>query len=717
MSDRTKDLIIGMTLILVFTAFSVFAPGALLAIRFLLLFGLLFTGYLIGHRLAPDAGWFAGTLLGVIAVLAIQSIIQTIWFYAHGILGHWSDTWSFVGAAAFSHVVAWLIARPTSNTEGAREPWDFKRMMLATSVSAITLVCVGYPLIAAFRHATGDSIRTPWPLLPAGSIAAIAFTWVSIYLSLRLVRSRALAAIQSSLALFATVGIVPLLYRNGFGFDGFLHVAAEKLILANGTLNPQPLYYIGQYVFTTWMARIVDLPIAAVDRWLVPLAAIILLPLAIYLTINRSKPSYAPFFLWLVPLMPFIATTPQSFAYALGFTSLILASSRARIHPLLAILFGAWSIAVHPLAGVPLFCVTLALMFEQLKAHIRQHTLLSIASWLCILLSACIVPLLFFFVSRDGATPIHWNVGSIISAAPWANLLASITPWIGNHAVVWPAWSSLVAQALPFVLFLASVFTLTKQPSEKRQQWALLLGAGILLMIAATVLKTAGDFAFLIDYERGNYADRLNLLAIFCLFVAALPGLDELLQSTRQKHPLLQMGLIAGAVAMAAGFSYSALPRHDALVTGHGWSVGRADIDAIHLIDRDAAGTPYTVLANQSVSAAAVSELGFKRYAGDVFFYPIPTGGPLYDTFLRITADEPTRDTAAEAATLGQSALVYVVVNDYWWKADEVADALSIIANAEWTLGESDKGPGHIDHVYKIDLNKPVKANAAASGS
>ena len=96
--------------------------------------------------------------------------------------------------------------------------------------------------------------------------------------------------------------------------------------------------------------------------------------------------------------------------------------------------------------------------------------------------------------------------------------------------------------------------------------------------------------------------------------------------------------MLAFVVAIGTALSYNALPRHDALVTGRGWSTGAADQEAVKLIEYDADGKPYTVLANQSVSAAAVDLLGFKRYSttndGDVFFYPIPTGGPLYETFL-----------------------------------------------------------------------------------
>lgn len=250
-----------------------------------------------------------------------------------------------------------------------------------------------------------------------------------------------------------------------------------------------------------------------------------------------------------------------------------------------------------------------------------------------------------------------------------------------------------------------------------RQHIKLLLGAGILLFIASTLIKSAGDFAFLIDYERGNYADRLSLLALFCLLPAALPALSALLKKAQTNPLLLGSGFFLFATAGAAGLVYNALPRNDALITGHGWSVGQADIQAVRFIDQDANMQPYTVLANQSVSAAAVSQLGFKRYNGDTFFYPIPTGGKLYDVFLRATYQEPSLETMKDAGALGGTSLVYVVLNDYWWNADQVRTSLSAIANSEQTFGDPMLGIGHAASVYKFDLNTPKKASPTTDGS
>ena len=117
-------------------------------------------------------------------------------------------------------------------------------------------------------------------------------------------------------------------------------------------------------------------------------------------------------------------------------------------------------------------------------------------------------------------------------------------------------------------------------------------------------------------------------------------------------------------------------------------------MEAVRWIDSDAQGAAYTVLANQSVSAAAVRELGFKRYhpstgSGQaLFYYPIPTGGELYQYFLEAVGREQTLEPIREAGQRTAASVVYVVVNDYWWDAERVAEELSTLADKETTTSD-----------------------------
>jgi hypothetical protein len=202
-----------------------------------------------------------------------------------------------------------------------------------------------------------------------------------------------------------------------------------------------------------------------------------------------------------------------------------------------------------------------------------------------------------------------------------------------------------------------------------------------LLALSGLVLRAAGEFAFLIDYERGNYADRLFILAGLILLLPALAGLAAWVERGLRGRATAMATILLFLAAWQAAAVYDALPRHDAAAISRGWSVGRADQEAVRWIERDAAGQTYTVLADQAVSAAAVEAFSFKRYAGEVFYYPIPTGGPLYQLFLIAASGTSTRATVKQAAQLGQSNLVYVVLNDYWWNFDQVNEELTAQAD------------------------------------
>ncbi len=540
---------------------------------------------------------------------------------------------------------------------------------------------------------TTESIRTPWPFLPSGVLWAVAAGWTTLACSLWLVRSRVAAAIHASLALLPTLTIASLVYRIGYGFDGFLHIASEKILLTTGTLHPKPFYYIGQYVFCTWLARLSHMSIADIDRWLVPIGAAILLPLATLFTAPRRTDTLSRvFILGLLPLGVFIATTPQSFAYLLGLLALLLASASTshRIHPFAALTVAVWSIAAHPLAGIPFAFATIAL----LASHLTSHAIARILRISSIILAIITIPVLFYVLGQRGGTPIHWNSSALLSLDPWRERFATLLPFVGNRFALWPAWATLASRFLPLTLL---IFAMTGKQRT-------LLWCAVGIWLSGTVLRTASEFTFLIEYERSNYADRLATIALLCLIPAALPSLETLIARLRQSPIALRGITLLFFVALATGIAYDALPRNDAFVTGRGWSTSRADVDAVMWIDRDAHDEPYTVLANQSVSAAAVAVLGFKRYAGDVFFYPIPTGGPLYDLYLHMTYDEPSRDTARDAAMLGGSQRVYVVVNDYWWRASELAESLGAISDRTWDIEQ-----GKI-RIYRFDMSTSSSA-------
>ena len=126
---------------------------------------------------------------------------------------------------------------------------------------------------------------------------------------------------------------------------------------------------------------------------------------------------------------------------------------------------------------------------------------------------------------------------------------------------------------------------------------------------------------------------------------------------------------------------YLTYPRHDSYHKDTGYNTTPADIEAVNLIARDAGSTPYVVLANQAVSAAALHEYGFSKYYNGNFYYPLPTGSnPLYPIFLEAAeTNGPYYDVVIKASQQFHVSTIYLVLNHYWGDAKR----LNTIANEE----------------------------------
>ncbi len=685
MSDRTLDALAGLVFVIIILGLEYLGLDVWFFKSFLWVFAILFHAYVFGKNAFAKQHWIVSAPFGLLLLLAVQSVIQTVWFYAGGALGSLSDAWSLVIAMAAAHLAG---AVPDTLVFGSKTQivplpaWSRKRTLFAAILIAASLAVLCYVVWGAWQARTMVSIRTPWPVLPAGTLAAVALLWMLAALAAVALRVPWLTAIQSVLALLGTLCLAPIVYRLGYGFDGFLHLAGEQVLAKTGTLDPKPLYYMGQYVFVTWLNRVLDIPLPWIDRWLVPMVAAFLLPAASMLTFRHHYPNAGTVLaLALMPLGFFVSSTPQGFALVLGLAGILTSfgmfwGDTRQASPLWLCL---WATCVHPLAGVPLLVLSIAVVLAANGAKALKWL-----AWICAVLAGFSVPVLFFVASRYSGLNIEWSAAQLVQLATWANTFEPLIPWLGNTYTLWPAWASLIAVSLPALGVALAIGSIVV--SEKKLPFGLLLAAAVSLLVGAGLMQNAGDFAFLIQYEREDYAQRLGALSTMLLVIASMPAMAWIFDKLRTAWPLVSLVGILLFGAVGAANAYNSLPRHDAVQASRGWSVGRADVEAVKWIDRRAGDRPYTVLANQTVAAAAVNEFGFKRYAEDVFFYPIPTGGPLYQVYLKMTYEDPSLETVREAARLGKSDLVFVVINDYWWKAEELNERIGLIAQDSWDI-------------------------------
>jgi hypothetical protein len=703
MGERTLDAIAGIIFIILVLGMEYWNVDIFDAVRpFIWAFAVIFHSYVFGKNVFPRRHWLIIVPFGFILFIAVQSVAQTLWFYIGAPLGSLSDAWSMAMAIAASHlsgVTAETVLLTAAPPMPHKFEWTRKRIILAVLLAIAAIAAFTFVIISAWNARTLESIRTPWPLLDSGVLPAIAILWIAAVLAAITIRSIVVTTMHTMLALGATLALAPIIYVLGFGFDGFLHVAGEKVLLATGSLDPKPFYYMGQYVFTTWLSRVFDIPIALISKWLIPVAATIMLPTSIAFAYQRFDPNhYAAIILALIPLSMFIAPTPQGLATVVGLSAVILAIGSVEKHIRITgpVWLGIWSVIIHPLAGIPLLLFAIALMLRRSAALGSQ-----VASYVMAAISGLAIPAAFFVGSYFvPSMKIEWDFSHVSDLTNWAGSFASLIPWLANKYVLWPAFSSLISVSIPFIGLVIAMVGFFLPLKVKRRTVMFLIGAGS-LMFAAGLLEHASDFSLLIQYEKGAYANRLMQIGIMLLVLAGIPSLSHALEKIRSSIPIATLVLLLFVGAIGAANAHNALPRHDSVQPSRGWSTGRAEIDAVRWIDRTAKERNYTVLANQSVSAAAVNEFGFKRYTTDnVFFYPIPTGGPLYEIYLKMTYEDPSIETVKEASRLGRSNLVFVVINDYWWKADELNEQISKIADEEWIIDE-----GKI-MIYKFDFAK-----------
>lgn len=689
MGERALDAIAGIVFVIIILGLEYLHVDIGLTKPFFWVFAILFHAHVFGKHIAPNRSWGITFIFGLLLLIATQSVIQTIWFYAGGALGHLSDAWSLAIAIATSHITGLKTEYSVTfqSTPSVITPlkWTPKTKIMAGILLVTALGGATFVVYGAYLGQTMDSIRTPWPLLSHGTLIAIALLWMCAALSAIFIGSGVFTAIHSFLALGSTLSIAPLVYKIGYGFDGFLHQAGEQIILKTGFLNPKPYYYVGQYVFTTWLARIAELPLDSIDRWLAPGVAALALPASILIALNEDTwKGGAALGLALFPLGMFVATTPQGLATILGISAVILGmgARKQNIQFGASLWLGLWSTTIHPLAGIPLLILTTALYIMGDRKGWLKHL-----AWPMAVISGLAIPFVFYLASRfTNSISIDWNLSQVLNFNIWISELSRLTPWMSNKFVLWPAWSSLMDLSLPTIGLTACIFSFILLKKNDRLATLVLLISSLSLFAGSILLKNAGDFTFLIQYERGDYADRLWQIAIFVILLSGLPAIGLLVRKIRSQAPIFSAVIIVLLGAAGAANAYNALPRHDAVQASRGWSTGKADLQAVRWIDQYAKGQDYTVLANQSVSAAAVKEFGFKRYHNDVFFYPIPTGGPLYEVYLKVTYEDQSLDTIKDAGRLGGTDLVFVVINDYWWKASELNESLSEIADHEWSI-------------------------------
>ena len=496
-----------------------------------------------------------------------------------------------------------------------------------------------------------------------------------------------------------SISIAVIIYKIGYGFDPFIHQAALEIIDKAGFIMPKTPYYLGYYGLTISLHKLFGISIYFLNKFLVPLIAAWLLPNLIYkLFRNFNKTDeesnisslIGTLFILIFSLPLFIVSTPQNLSYIFIIAAVI--NSLISKNPTKAVIFSVAAAAIHPISGIPAIIWSTWLIFKHYSSPLNKK-INKIATAIIIFSSALLLPWALFITSGGKINNLSFNSKIIINQIKEIFILspAGSENWLLNLIY----FISHNNKLLIFILITTGLILFYKNlqkylTADKTYIWRGFLIMGISLIIAF-ILSGQITFKELIIYEQAGYAKRIITIAvIFLMPFAAIAG-QELIKKiiNLPERNIRFIWLILGTIFITASL-YLAYPRFDKYFNSRGYSTSRFDLEAVYKIDSQATKN-YIVLANQQVSAAALQALGFDHYYTNseesIYFYPIPTGGTLYQYYLNMVYKNPNRQTMLEAMNLVGVDEAYLVINKYWNESKKIIQAAKITANSWETIG------------------------------
>ncbi len=582
----------------------------------------------------------------------------------------------------------------------------FLNSLLLVSYFSLLTSCF-YILLS---HRTASAIISPWQVIPPYffivcglATAILAVIIIRLNEAIKQFNNLTISLLTFHYFLFLSVALI--VYKIGFGFDPFIHQATVDLINKTGVVEPKPFYYLGQYALLVIAHKITAASLVWLDKLLVPVLASLYLPLILFQALkklfNDKKSALLTILMVLIlPLSFFIVATPQNFAYLLLILVIILGLTGKNTYDFIVIyVLALAATAFHPIAGIP------ALLFSLLltACHSGRKKLKKYFYLIIPALAITALPFLFYLLEKNNLTASENRPA--LREFP-SNALAALRLSIPGQENFVLNFIYLYGFNLKFIIGLIAIAGIIIA-YRRRENFKIL---SIYLLMSASLagsylLAKNLPFSFLIDYERNNYSDRIILMALFFLLPFILIALYGLTNAILKQKRSVKIPLLIFIIILIATSLYLTYPRHDRYFNSRGFSTGQNDIDAVRWIEGDARGD-YIVLANQQVSAAALREFGFKKYytpplltkerdrvrlrGESIFYYPIPTGGPLYQYYLDMVYKKPSRETINAAMDLGGVQKAYFVLNKYWWALPKVLEEAKLEADNWQEFGDGE---------------------------
>ncbi|MDD4994871.1 MAG: hypothetical protein PHW53_00120 [Patescibacteria group bacterium] len=684
---RTTYLITIAILIVLEAVFQLLWPSPLFG---LLIFaaGLGLIGLVIGARLLPNWRRAEQVLWGAMFVFSMIAIAVAIFYY------FWSMNPLALSLAWLPPAVAGFFSLPTPimiNDEEKKNSILVKILLAALFIIITAIVLKTADLL--WDSGTLEAIRSPWTVVPKNFFILFYLATAAALIFLAKSKSTKFAWLTAGALTFLFLGINLFIYKIGYGFDPFIHQATEKYLAEHGTITPKPFYYIGQYSWVVFLNYFTHLGINLLDKLLLPILAAAALPAAVYTGLRRgfglaeSKSRLAALLILLIPLSSMIATTPQGLAnlFTLIIIFLSLAHLRSKTPPLiLLVVLAAATVFIHPLSGIPTaIYLTLIVIIKIKKSKIRIPLVAAAAG-----LGAIALPLLFILNSLLSGTAVEATTAILQSPAVLFSNLQLPAFYTASHFSSILDFIYIYGYNLAWIIPLLAILAIIFIARKKIPYWWLALVMFAILLVNYFFLQNAVEFSFLISYERGAYAERVLALAQFFLYPFFILGVIAWVGRAWRGPWAVRAVIILFLAACLSASLYLSYPRQDALEISKGINVSKSDLAAVQWVERDAPNDEFIALANQTVAAAALHEFGFKKYFGDKFYYPIPTGGELYQYYLKMSYESPSAVTMRQAMDLVGVNYGYFIINDYWWNSEKIIEDAKLQAGSWQEIDE-----------------------------
>ena len=620
-------------------------------------------------------------LFGSCAAVSIFGLALT----ALALAGHFTVVWVSVMLILFSMLFTCAfdgtLPKISSFTDGLTHAPSFPYLLIALFGDA-------WIFINFYNAWTAEPLVSPWQLFNFVFFLVFAVTTFAVVLFAATRRDRA-SLLLSSLHLFVSLSAAVMLYGIGFGFDPFIHRAAEMALVRDGVIEPRRLLYLGQYALVGGANLLTGVQVILLDKWLVPLLASITIPVVAFLGLrdgfgltDKTSRVFLHFALFF-PAMYFVFTVPFNLTllFLLLVTFVLPLADTWRSRSVLMLL-GLFSLCVHPLGGIPiLLLLGLSSLTLIEKPRLRQ-------ALLCVGVVTAILalPLLFALYNiTSGHPPISvqpqflyrffalFTDPYLRGALPipfFVELFYDLMRWVPRIVVVcalffaWRQRTTLAISPIPTLLLTGS-----------------LLGSLFLLSGFFT-------FADVIQYEQMEFAWRL-LQTIFLMTTTW--ALVFLAKVWKQYATVSFAGTSFFALLMAIFITatwYLSYPQLNLKVQSAGASVSAADVEVARFLESRHNGEPHLVLSHQMTSAAAIQESGFRHYLqtddGLALWYAVPTGGTLYGYFLRMSTEGPSPALLSEIQEFANVRHVYFVTYDSWPNAGFIRSRAASFASASY---------------------------------